>query len=82
MKAVQVQGGNLPKSYADSFLVSQLKKQNRHLKLDLQSKESQVDDLKRNIKLSKVKEAESDTQCYIDECKRMRDVLEQQVITT
>lgn len=44
--------------------------------MDLSQKDSVVDEQKRNIKLTKGKEMESDTQCYIDECKRLRDVLE------
>lgn len=64
----------------ESFLVSQLKKQNRQLKLDMHQKDNEIENLKRNIKLAKNKEYESEMQVYIEECQRLRTLLEQTAI--
>lgn len=64
----------------ESFLVSQLKKQNRQLKLDIHQKDNEIENLKRNIKLAKNKEYESEIQVYIEECQRLRTLLEQTAI--
>ena len=39
--------------FAESFIVSQLKKNNRDLKLEVQEKDRLIEQLKRNIKMSK-----------------------------
>ena len=39
--------------FAESFIISQLKKNNRDLKLEVQEKDRLIEQLKRNIKLSK-----------------------------
>jgi cell division protein FtsB len=57
--------------------VSQLKKQNRELKYELDSKEQAVDKLKKDLKLSKSGEIEIELQQYIDECLRLRRLLEE-----
>ena len=43
-------------------------------------KERQVDELKKNVKLAKHRESESEVQAYADECLRLRTVLEQTLI--
>ena len=57
-------GGHPPVSqktnYLESFLVQQLKRQNRELKLDNQMKERQCEELKKNIKMSKARENDSE----------------------
>lgn len=78
----QIQGDKVSQktNYIESFLVNQLKKQNRALKLEMQAKVAESEQLKRNIKLAKGREAESDMQAYVEECLRMRTLLEQQII--
>ena len=63
--------------FAESFIISQLKKNNRDLKLEVQEKDRLVEQLKRNIKLSKTQEIEVELTVYIDECLRLRQQLEQ-----
>lgn len=46
----------------------------------MQAKVSENEQLKRSIKLAKGREAESDIQAYVEECLRMRTLLEQQII--
>jgi len=46
------------------------------LRFELNEKNKEFDELKRSVQLSKQKEAESDVQVYIDECSRLRSVLE------
>ena len=43
-------------------------------------KERQVEELKKNVKLAKHRENESEVQAYADECLRLRTVLEQTLI--
>ena len=52
--------------------MSQLKKNNRDLKLEVQEKDRLIEQLKRNIKLSKTQEIEVELTVYIDECLRLR----------
>jgi len=67
-------------NYLESFLVNQLKKQNRTLKLEMQTKIAEIEQLKRSVKLAKGRESESDMQAYVEECLRLRTLLEQQII--
>lgn len=67
MQRLQSQG-QVNKPLAESFLVSQLKKQNRQARLDYQQKQEECNYLKRNIKLSRSKEQNSDLQTYVEEC--------------
>ena len=64
----------------ESFLVTQLKKQNRQLKLEIQTKDVEIDSLKRNVKLAKTREFESELAVYVEECQRLRTILEQTAI--
>ena len=77
-------GGHLPitqkTNYLESFLVQQLKRQNREMKLENQMKERHIEELKKNVKLAKHRESESEVQAYADECLRLRTVLEQTLI--
>ena len=43
-------------------------------------KERQIEELKKNVKLSKHKEGENEVQAYADECMRLRSLLEQTLI--
>jgi len=63
-------------NYLESFLVNQLKKQNRTLKLEMQAKITESEQLKRSVKLAKGRETESDMQAYVEECLRLRTLLE------
>jgi hypothetical protein len=62
--------------FAESFIVSQLKRSNRDLKSEVQDKDRLVEQLKRNIKLTKQNEIEVELTVYIDECLRLRGQLE------
>ena len=73
IKGVPVSGGN----YTESFLVAQLKRSTRDLKLEVQEKDRLIEQLKRNIKLSKTQEIEVELTVYIEECLRLRAQLEQ-----
>jgi hypothetical protein len=55
-------------NFTESFLVTSLKKQIRGLKIDLQHKDSEIGQLKRNVKLAKQRENDSDAQAYMEEC--------------
>lgn len=48
-----IKGGSKNTHYTESFIVSQLKKNNRDLKLEVQEKDRLIEQLKRNIKMSK-----------------------------
>ena len=63
--------------FTESFIVSQLKKTNRDLKLEVQEKDRLIEQLKRNIKMSKSHEIEVELTVYIDECLRLRQQLDQ-----
>ena len=58
--------------FAESFIVAQLKKNNRDLKNEVQDKDRLIEQLKRNIKLTKSQEIEVELTVYIDECLRLR----------
>ena len=60
-----------------SFIVSQLKRNNRDLKFEVGEKDRLIEQLKRNIKMSKTNEIEVEMTVYIDECLRLRQQLEQ-----
>lgn len=63
-------------NYTESYLVSQLKRNSRDLKLEVQEKDKLIEQLKRNIKLSKTQEIEVELTVYIEECLRLRAQLE------
>ena len=60
----------------ESFLVQQLKKQNRTVKLECQEKDRLIEELKRNIKMSRHRETENEVNSYMEECLRLRTLLE------
>ena len=64
----------------ESFLVLQLKKQNRSMKIEIQEKDRFIEELKRNIRLSRQNEGDTELQVYMDECMRLRSLLEQTMI--
>jgi len=64
--------GNLKSNLTESFIVAQLKKINRELKMEIQEKDKLLENMKRNIKLSKSHEIEVELSVYIDECFRLR----------
>lgn len=61
-------------------MVQQLKKQNRNMKIELQEKDRLIDELRKNVKLSRHRESDNEIQSYIDECMRLRSLLEQTII--
>ena len=46
------------------------------MKLDSQMKDKQIEELKRNIKMSRHREAENEVQAYAEECLRLRALFE------
>lgn len=58
----------------------QLKKQNRSMKIEIQEKDRFIEELKRNIRLSRQNEGDTELQVYMDECMRLRSLLEQTMI--
>jgi len=60
----------------ESYLVGALKKQNRELRHELDEKSQVVDKLKRDVKLTRTTEIEIELQAYIEECQRMRTMME------
>ena len=66
--------------FTESFIVSQLKKNNRDLKSEVTDKDRLIEQMKRNIKLTKQQEIEVELTVYIDECLRLRGQLEQVVL--
>ena len=61
-----------PKLKLESHLTTNLKKKIRELQQNANSKQNEVDALKRHIKSTKVAEIEVEMKLYIDECARMR----------
>jgi hypothetical protein len=60
----------------ESYLVSSLKKQNREMRQDLDEKTTTIEKLKRDIKLTRTNELEIELSSYMEECQRMRGMLE------
>lgn len=54
-----------------------LKKQIRDLKTDNQKKEEELEQIRKNIKNTKVQEIEMENKTYKDECTRLRHKLEE-----
>ncbi len=58
-------------------MVSSLKQQLREARSEVTEKESIVDHLKKSIKLSRHQELETEVQAYLEECTRLRELLEE-----
>ena len=58
----------------------QLKKQNRSMKIEIQEKDKFIEELKRNVRMSRQRESETEMLAYIEECTRLRSLLEQTII--
>ena len=56
--------------------MQQLKKQNRQLKNESIEKDRLIEELKKNVKMSKHRETDNEVQAYVDECLRLRTLLE------
>jgi quinol monooxygenase YgiN len=50
------------------------------MKIEIQEKDRFIEELKRNVRLSRQNEGETELQVYIDECMRLRSLLEQTMI--
>jgi hypothetical protein len=50
------------------------------MKIELQEKDRLIDELRKNVKLSRHRESDNEIQSYIDECMRLRSLLEQTII--
>ena len=48
--------------------------------MESEKKDREIDELKRNVKMCKHKESEIDVQTYVEECMRLRSILEQTMI--
>jgi len=46
------------------------------MRAEIEDKDALIDQLKKNIKLSKTEELEAELQVYIEECARLRQLLE------
>jgi flagellar biosynthesis/type III secretory pathway chaperone len=64
----------------ESFLIQQLKKQNRSLKGELSDRDRTIAELQKNVKLSRHRETDNEVSAYADECLRLRTLLEQTLI--
>lgn len=64
----------------ESFLVSQLKKQNREMKMEIFEKDKVIDQFKKDIKLTKMTEMEAELNFYLEESSRLRNMLEATMI--
>jgi hypothetical protein len=52
----------------------------REMKQELEERKDTIEKLKRDIKLTKTNEVENELQSYIEECQRLRRMLEQTVL--
>ena len=50
------------------------------MKIDLQERDKQIEELKRNVRMSRQTENDTEIMAYMDECMRLRDLLEQTCI--
>ena len=50
------------------------------MKIENSMKDRTIEELKKNVKMSKAKESENEVQAYADECMRLRSLLEQTLI--
>lgn len=50
------------------------------MKIELQEKDKQIEELKRNVRMSRQTENDTEIMAYMDECMRLRDLLEQTMI--
>ena len=64
----------------ESYLVGALKKQYRDTKQELEEKKEVIEKLRREMKLTKTAEIENELQSYIEECQRLRKILESTVL--
>lgn len=46
------------------------------MRSELDKKDKDIEELKRNVKMSRHKESELDVQTYVEECMRLRGLLE------
>lgn len=70
-------GKKINKRKFESHLTSNLKRQVRELKATIQDKNGEVDGLKRDIKSTKIQELDLELRTYMDECMRLRHMLEE-----
>ena len=61
----------------ESHLTLNLKRKIKDISLQVQSKNEEIEALKRNIKSTKISELESECKMYMDECTRLRHQLEE-----
>jgi len=69
-------GGNKNRKL-DSHLSQNLKKKIKELNTSVEAKQSEIETLKRNIKVTKIAEIEVEMRSYIDECTSLRHQLEE-----
>ena len=73
-------GSNTGGAMFESYLVGALKKQYRDTKQELEEKREIIEKLRREMKLTKTNEIENELQSYIEECQRLRKMLESTVL--
>lgn len=60
----------------ETFLVISLKKQLKELKADSQKKEEELENFRKSIKNTRQVEIDTEIKTYIDECQRLRQLLQ------
>ncbi len=60
----------------ESHMLTSLKKQVKDLRTSEKSKEEEISTLRKNIKVTKLQEMETEMKMYIDECTRLKHLLE------
>ena len=73
--------GGLSKLKLESHLTINLKKKIKQLQMENMQKLDELERLKSNIKLTKITEIEIEMKTYIDECARLRQQLEDVIIS-
>ena len=61
----------------ESHLTIKLKKQIKDMRLTITDKDTEITRLKKNIKITQLTEVEIELRTYVDECTRLRHLLEE-----
>ena len=61
----------------ETFLVMSLKKQIRELKYEVSNRDEELDSLRKNMKITKSQELESELAMFREECLRLRGLVEE-----
>ena len=64
----------------NSNLIQNLKNQVKELRTDTKKKEEEVTKIKRTLKSTNIQELEVEMKLYVDECTRLRHMLEEKMM--